>query len=178
MAIEQSVLINKAYSYNQYQDRIIKLQAYARLSLRKSAFLCHSHKDQDIVRGLVVLFQEAGVELYIDWLDNTMPDKPNKTTAKKIQGKIKETDIFLFLATSNSKASRWCPWEIGYADASSKGIYIIPTQDSYGTVYGNEYLELYSRIDAGYNSETNKSGYAVYEPQATSGSWITESVLT
>lgn len=46
-----------------------------------------------------------------------MPERPNKETAQRIQGKIREIDYFLFLATENSGASRWCPWEIGYADS-------------------------------------------------------------
>ncbi len=75
--------------------------------------------------------------------------KPNRETASKIQQKIQEADYFFFLATPNSVKSRWCPWEIGYADGVKKyeSIFIIPTQDKYGTYYGNEYLELYQMID-------------------------------
>ncbi|MCH5937009.1 toll/interleukin-1 receptor domain-containing protein, partial [Salmonella enterica] len=56
---------------------------------------------------------------------------------------------FLFLATENSMSSRWCPWEIGYADGKKNlnNIVIVPTVDSSGRHHGNEYLQLYSRID-------------------------------
>src|SRR5262249_25705220 len=75
-------------------------------------------------------------------------ETPNRETAKRIQAKIIELDWFLFLATANSMSSRWCPWEIGYADGKKQidQIFIIPTQDGQKT-HGNEYLQLYRRID-------------------------------
>ena len=57
-------------------------------------------------------------------------------------------DVFLFLATSRSIVSRWCPWEIGYADhaKSMRKVLIVPTEES-GKWYGNEYLQLYPKLD-------------------------------
>ncbi|MBF8275622.1 MAG: hypothetical protein HW390_695 [Candidatus Brocadiaceae bacterium] len=172
MPISKQNLISKATIFNQaiYENK----QLLASLSRRKSAFLCHSHKDEALVKGMLVLFQEAGVDLYIDWNDHTMPDAPNAETARKIQEKIRRCDLFLFLATANSKASRWCPWEIGYADSSKKGIYIIPTSDGSDT-YGNEYLELYAKIDEG--SDNTKRGLAVFEAGKSNGQWLSSSTL-
>lgn len=115
---------------------------------RSTAFLCHSHKDQGLAKGLVTLLAEAGWRVYVDWADTEMPDTPNRETAKKIQQKIIDLHFFLFLATSNSMASRWCPWEIGYADGKKPldQIFVIPTIDA-GRTHGNEYLQLYRRID-------------------------------
>jgi hypothetical protein len=120
----------------------------ARASRLKTAFLCHSHKDRDLALALQDFLWKHGWKLYIDWQDASMPDRPNRETADKIQGKIRENDWLLFLATQNSMTSRWCPWEIGYGD-SAKGkekVVIIPTSDASGS-YGSEYLELYRRID-------------------------------
>lgn len=90
---------------------------------------------------------ENGWDLYIDWQDHQMPEQPNKETAVKIKNRISELDWFLFLATPNSTQSRWCPWEIGYADSkkSHDRILVIPTTDA-GKWYGNEYLQLYRNI--------------------------------
>ena len=117
---------------------------------RSTAFLCHSHKDNDLAEGLQVLLAENGWDLYIDWKDHEMPEKPNKETAQKIKMKITQLDWFLFLATPNSSVSRWCPWEIGIADTrkSHDKILIIPTSDSSGRWYGNEYLQLYNQIES------------------------------
>jgi hypothetical protein len=115
---------------------------------RATAFLCHSHKDQDLAKGLVTLLAEAGWRVYVDWADAEMPETPNRETAKKIQEKIVGLYYFLFLATANSMASRWCPWEIGYADGKKplEQIFVIPTING-GRTHGNEYLQLYRRID-------------------------------
>ena len=120
----------------------------ARALRMKTAFLCHSHKDKDLVEKTALMLKRAGWNVYIDWADDTMPIKPNQETAKKIQTKIKDSNYFLFLATSNSTSSKWCPWEIGYADGvkSLKNILIIPTKED-SSDYGTEYLDLYNRID-------------------------------
>lgn len=141
---------------------------------QQTAFLCHSHKDHELAKGLQVLLKENGWDLYIDWEDSAMPSTPNKETANIIKAKIKATNWFLFLATSNSTQSRWCPWEIGFAD-SAKGyekILIIPTEDDYGNWYGNEYLQLYKKMDEGSNKITGKSGYAVFDAGSDSGTWV------
>ncbi|SSS38462.1 Uncharacterised protein [Acinetobacter baumannii] len=93
-----------------------------------------------------------------------MPDSPNRETAVKIQQKIQEADYFFFLATPNSVKSRWCPWEIGYADGVKEyeSIFVIPTQDRYGSYYGNEYLQLYQRIE-----ESQQGPLAFWKPNTT-----------
>lgn len=67
-----------------------------------------------------------------------MPERPTKETATTIKTKIAERDWFLFLATPSSVRSRWCPWEIGYADSvkPNGALLIIPTEDDSGTFHG------------------------------------------
>jgi hypothetical protein len=167
MAINQSILIQKAAAFQDSLNESKRIMAS--VGTIKSAFLCHSHKDETLVKGLIAYFKESGIDLYIDWKDHSMPETPNGTTAKKIQDAIKARPQFLFLATANSKASRWCPWEIGYADSSIRKIFIIPTTDGAGT-YGNEYLQLYSHIDIG--KHELRSGLAVFSTRATHGEWL------
>jgi hypothetical protein len=116
--------------------------------LQRTAFLCHSHKDLELAEGLQVWLAEQGVDLYIDWQDAAMPEHPNRDTAERIQTHIRTSDWFLFLATANSMSSRWCPWELGYADGTKQldRIAIVPTSDAL-TTHGNEYLQLYRRVD-------------------------------
>jgi len=175
MAINQRELLSKSASYQEriYEDTLIKI---ATAKKRRMAFLCHSHKDEEIVKGLIVIFREAGVELYVDWKDHTMPEITNAVTAKKIQDKIISSNVFLLLATANSKESRWCPWEIGYADAGKKNIYIVPTTDGNNT-YGNEYLQLYKKIDVAESTDKIKRGYAVFNPSNNSAEWLSETSL-
>jgi hypothetical protein len=173
MGIRQDDLKNKAYRYNQ---RIDESQYTASYIKKKTAFLCHSHKDETLVKGLIVIFREANIHLYVDWMDQSMPEKPNKVTAENIKSRIKNSDLFIFLATANSKASRWCPWEIGFADGVNKNVYIVPTSDGYNT-YGNEYLELYSKIDSGTFHISGKPGYFITKIDEDTGYGISNRTL-
>lgn len=130
-----------------------------------TAFLSHSHHDRLLAMGLAQLLEDAGWRVYIDWQDDSMPETPNQETAARIKGKIVESDYFLFLATANSMASRWCPWEIGYADGMkiSDRILMVPTIDGW-TTYGNEYLDLYRTVD--FSTVGNLS---VWKPGTLSG---------
>lgn len=90
-----------------------------------------------------------------------MSAKPSRETADKIKQRIKRLDWFLYLATANSASSKWCPWEIGYADGV-KGInriVVIPTRDSAGRRYGSEYLDLYKRV-----STADVGGLGIFGP--------------
>jgi hypothetical protein len=117
--------------------------------LQKTGFLCHSHKDRELAMGLQQWLKEQGMDLYIDWQDASMPESPDATTASRIRNVIRNADVFLFLATRDSMTSRWCPWELGFADGVKRDeqIAIIATRDASGNYYGNEYLQLYRRID-------------------------------
>ncbi|MGJ7542508.1 TIR domain-containing protein [Variovorax sp. LT1R16] len=68
----------------------------------KTAFLCHSHHDANLAKGLVQLLSDAGWRVYIDWQDAEMPDTPSRETAQRIKQKIVDLEYFLFLATPKS----------------------------------------------------------------------------
>lgn len=132
----------------------------------RSAFLCHSHKDSQLVEGFVNYVKEKGWDVYIDWADTTLPSSPSRETATRIKSKIKSSDLFIFLATENSVGSRWCPWEIGFADGVKpiNTILVVPTTDDSGRYHGNEYLQLYRKLDV-----SGKDRFAYWEPGAEFG---------
>lgn len=142
----------------------------ARAMGRKAVFLSHSHMDHDLAKGLKNRLKEHQVDVYIDWEDTTMPEQPNKVTAQKIKDKIVECNIFMFLVTQNSIASRWCPWEIGYADGEKpyEHILVVPTIDDRGTFHGNEYLQLYKRLII----SDQQQKVAVFDPGQERGSFF------
>ena len=139
----------------------------ARLRKRKTVFLSHSQMDRDLAKGLQNRLRNQDVDLYIDWEDTSMPETPNRETAAIIQERIHTCDILLFLATQNSLQSRWCSWELGYADGkkSHDSIVVVPTLDDEGHYYGNEYIQLYNRLIL--TSELEK--YGVFAPAAERG---------
>lgn len=161
-----------AASGRSYRASVIKSVNEALAKSKQTAFLCHSHKDEKLAEGLQILLAENGWDLYVDWKDHEMPEQPNKETAMKIKQRITDLDWFLFLATPNSTQSRWCPWEIGFADSKKPHdrILIIPTTDS-GKWYGNEYLHLYRNIE-----KVTGGGLAAFPATQTSGGVLLKSL--
>lgn len=157
MPISITTLNNASNRY--YEKKSIDLREATSLGLR-TIFLCHSHLDETLVKGVIYMLNQSGWKVYMDWADASMPETPNSKTAERIKQKIVTLDYFIFLATSNSTKSRWCPWEIGYADGKKHidKILILPTTDNINT-YGNEYLQLYRRIDM-----SNQNQLAVWKP--------------
>lgn len=139
----------------------------------KTAFLSHSHVDKELALNVETFLNSEGIQVYIDWLDIQMPARPNRETATRIKGKIDTTDMFLFLATSNSMASRWCPWEIGYADGRKHidQIVIIPTTSA-GISFGNEYIDLYRRIDISPQGQVG-----IWRPNSPTSTYLMEARL-
>jgi hypothetical protein len=140
---------------------------------RQTAFLSHSHKDAEMAKGVQGFLQAQGWDVYIDWEDTSMPSTPNRQTAERIQQRIVALDWFFFLATDNSMSSRWCPWEIGYADGKKpySSILILQTKDASGRYYGNEYLQLYRHL-----SGTQQGGYAAFGAAQQNGGVILENM--
>ncbi|MEQ9279414.1 MAG: toll/interleukin-1 receptor domain-containing protein [Balneola sp.] len=133
-----------------------------RVLASKTIFLSHSHKDKKLATGLANLLASLNIDLYIDWQDNDLPGVTNRETAEQIKSKIKTADIVMLLATDNSMKSRWVPWEIGIADSSlGEGrIVIVPMQESNDDFYGNEYLQIYRRLEY-----DDIKGLRLFEPQ-------------
>jgi len=125
----------------------------ARMARKRTAFLSHSHHDASKAKGLQILLAENGWDIFIDWEHNSLDERPTKETAQWLQEAIVRADWLIYLATPNSQKSRWCPWEIGYADGkkSAASILIVSTEDANGT-YGSEYLSLYKQISTTVNS--------------------------
>jgi hypothetical protein len=115
-------------------------------NLKKSIFLSHSHLDKTIVLKIGLLFDRLQADLYVDWMDKSLPEHTSDVTARQIKEKIKETDRFIFLATYHGLRSKWCNWELGIADAINNRMAILPIESKSGKWKGNEYLALYPEI--------------------------------
>jgi len=114
-------------------------------------FLSHSHTDKDLVEQAVAFLRLFNIKVYVDWMDETMSEKPNGETGMKIKSKILSNDKFIFLATDAAVISKWCNWEVGIGDAyklHSDKICLLPLADNRGHWTGNEYLQIYPRIES------------------------------
>jgi hypothetical protein len=127
----------------------------ARVELKTSSkigiFLSHSHKDKSLIKEAIAFFKAINVSVYVDWMDESMPEKTSGVTAVKIKSKIITNDKFILLATNDAVISKWCNWELGIGDTykfSKDNLAILPLSENSGSWYGNEYLQIYPHIES------------------------------
>jgi hypothetical protein len=133
---------------------------------KTTVFLSHKHKDLEEIEeatGVIELLEDLGAKVYIDSMDNKMPNQTSGETATRIKEVIKYCDKFILLATQKAIESYWCNWELGIGDVHKfyNHIAIIPVKEKgeYDFEYkGNEYLQIYPRINF-YKAFTNWEGY-------------------
>jgi hypothetical protein len=133
-------------------------RSYSKTNALTSVFLSHSHYDKAIVEQAKIFFENLGISIYVDWADETMPEKTNGVTAEKIKSKIISNDKFVLLATNSAIISRWCNWEVGIGDTYKlykDKICILPLSDNMNGWNGNEYLQIYPRIEPVYKENNS-----------------------
>ena len=130
-----------------------------------SVFISHKHDDLDDLKGIIgFLEKNFNVIAYIDSRDLSMPKITSGETAEKIKDRIKKCKRFILLATNGAVESKWCNWELGFADAiKGKNAVLFPMKEKGSNYKGNEYMEIYSYITYFDGSEKNDSGKKVKE---------------
>jgi hypothetical protein len=157
----------------EYRSRF-RFRAFANIQEHReraeiTIFLSHSHKDKEFVEGFIAFFDTLGIKIYVDWNDKEMPQVTNRETAEKIKQRIRVNTLFVIFATPNALASRWVPWEVGIADEikGEEKILLVPVADHTGRFDGNEYLQLYRRVES-----AEAGGFGVFAPGQTRGSLL------
>src|SRR5690606_10976096 len=107
----QTIAYNKARSRGYVT--LNESRTFSESSSRTSIFLSHSHNDRALIAQAKTFFENLGISIYVDWADETMPEKTSGITAQKIKRQIQKNDKFVLLATNNAIASKWCNWEVG-----------------------------------------------------------------
>lgn len=112
-------------------------------------FLSHKHDEHSILQDVVAFLREVGVNVYVDWMDSSMPAYTNAETAHKLKEKIEASDKFILIATPDAINSKWCNWELGLGDADKyiDNIALFPINKNYENFKGAEYLAIYPFID-------------------------------
>jgi len=147
-----------------YVEGIIHPQRFYSYMGQKTIFLSHSHHDESIVERAVFLLRSLNVSVYVDWMDDAMPPITNGMTAKKIKDKIITSTKVILLATNNGINSKWCNWELGFADAHKyiQHVAILPVTENDGAWKGNEYLQIYPYIDLEVQQQLHETTIVVY----------------
>lgn len=157
------------------KDNIINLkESISRDRSRPLIFLSHKHDEIVILQDVIAFLKKAGVDVYVDWMDEEMPAYTNSETAVRLKNKIKASDKFILLATSGAISSKWCNWELGLGDAAKyiDNIALFPIIKAGQSFNGAEYLQIYPYIE--YRDGTTKyrngtfisKGFYVFTPSS------------
>lgn len=145
-------------------------RTFSKSNSSTSIFLSHAHQDKAKIEQAKLFFENLGISIYVDWADQTMPQRTNGLTAQRIKNQIINiNDKFILLATNNAVTSKWCNWEIGIADPfklNNKKMALLPLADNSGHWTGNEYLQIYPRIEKN-QLQNGGEGYFVWFPDGT-----------
>ena len=145
---------------------------------KTTIFLSHKHDEKKELDSVISFLKKINVNVYVDWLDEGMPKTTSGKTATRIKLKIKENDKFIFLATEGAINSKWCNWELGFGDSHKfdRNIALFPVRDDGYNFSGNEYLQIYPRIEyVSRNSVSRRiggyfdEGYYVISPRNEDG---------
>lgn len=132
----------------------------------KQVFLSYRRKDSQYVRPIVNILKSLGAKIYIDYLDNTLPDKPSSETAEILRSRIKASDKFILMATPNSSESKWIPWELGLGDGfiNYQHVAILPITNEKNYWTEQEFYSLYGYIRKAKSQDGSRNDYAIFYP--------------
>lgn len=152
-------VINESFAFFEKKDSVDFCEE------KVSVFISHKHNDLDDLKGIIgFLEKNFNVIAYIDSRDLSMPKITSGETAEKIKDRIKKCKRFILLATNGAIESKWCNWELGFADAiKGEKAVLFPMKEKGSNYKGNEYMEIYSYITYFDGSEEYDSGEKVKE---------------
>ena len=103
-----------------YVDNLEKVKRF-------DVFISHNSSDMNQIVELYKNLNTKGYVAYIDWVNDKYDLKRewcNASTSEIIKLRIQQSKIFIIFLTESTFKSQWCPWELGYADALNKKIYV------------------------------------------------------
>jgi len=157
-------IIRNAAAESRYQGKAVT-ESFTRFASSKQydLFISHSFSDRELVAGLYHLFNKAGYEVYIDWIDDKQLNRHYVTseTANLIKKRIQASSGTAYISTTNSTSSKWCPWELGVADGMKERVCILPVMNS--RFKGQEYLGLYPYLEYEKIQGQDKYDFWVYD---------------
>lgn len=135
----------------------------------KRIFLSYRRKDSQYVKPIVEILKNLGAKIYIDYLDESLPEIPNSETAAILRSRIQKSNKFILMATPNSSESKWIPWELGLGDGfvSYNNVAIMPITSYSAQWEEQEYYSIYSYVKKSFSKDRLKYDFAIYYPNGT-----------
>lgn len=146
----------------------------------KTVFLSYNSRDRDYLPGAILLLEAHGGKVYVDLKDSRLPKTPSPKTANILRDSMQKCRRLVVFVSTNSKDSKWIPWELGFGDGDKKeySIALLPVATSADEQEwaGQEYFGLYQRIVFGRINGRPKDEWIVHNHHENSaiplGQWL------
>lgn len=143
----------------------------------KNVFLSHSSKDAKYLPLIIHILENHGGSVYVDVKDDELPKEPSLETARILRSNLRECRKFVLFVTTNSKDSKWIPWELGIGDGEKRpsNVALFPAAPHVWDQQWakQEYLGLYDRMLWG-NFAGSSPEWIVYNHHDNSGVRLSE----
>jgi len=136
----------------------------------KNVFLSYRHKDKDYVTRVIEFLEKFDINIYVDYLDETLDDKTIESIAVELRTRISGCTKFISLSTPNSGNSKWMPWELGLGDriVNYKNVAMLPLTNNEYMWTDQEYGNIYGKIESRYSqSNSDINDWMVKYPDGT-----------
>lgn len=155
---EKTTRLTKASSVNESLSSSTKFD--------KQIFLSYRRKDSNYVTPIVDILKSIGANVYIDYMDDSLPEKPNTETAAILRSRIQKSEKFILMATPNSSDSKWIPWELGLGDGfvNYENVAILPITQYSNDWKEQEYYSIYGYIKKVNSTNNLRNDYAIFYP--------------
>lgn len=91
-------------------------------------FISHSSVNKEMIHSIVKELNNSKKVCYVDWISDREQlnrQLTSKETAEVIVNRIKQSKVLLYVLTKECVASKWSAWELGYAYAIGKPIFLL-----------------------------------------------------
>ena len=93
-------------------------------------FLSHAFDDKELLEGSLLLLEDLGYSVYLDWKNDPQLDRTKVTTATAdtLRKRMHSCRCLFFAVTPEAKDSVWMRWELGWKDGDNSRVAVLPIE--------------------------------------------------
>src|SRR5690349_6151740 len=99
----------------QMMEKSLRASAAASPDTHFDIFLSHCIKDARAIEGVRQILLQAGLTVYVDWIEDPelSRDRVTTATAARLRERMDHSRAMIFATSQSSPDSKWMPWELG-----------------------------------------------------------------
>lgn len=132
-------------------------------------FLSHAYDDRELLVGAVLLIEDLGYSVYIDWREDPKLDRSKVTlaTAAILRERMRNSRCLFYSVTPLAKDSAWMKWELGWKDSHNNRTAILPIETEESDHWsGQQFLGLYPYVAGGTIQSSQKEALWIHRSRS------------